>query len=176
MRSLSLVVLALSAWASIGPGESQACNRCRRPVCCCCASSGHRDEGRGSFEGSRSGAPVVAPVVMSTPMFAMPMMYASTPVMPTMATFPAQQQQGRGNEEGGRGAGDCCDRVDRLAAEVDRLSQSVSNLQLIVDRQLQIMERWAPQAAPAAAAADNGATKCAPTQAPPVTVIPQKAH
>lgn len=173
MRSLSLVVLALSAWASIGPGESQACNRCRRPVCCCCASSGQRDQGRGSFEGSRGGAPVVAPVVMSTPMFAMPMMYASTPVMPTMATFPAQQQQqGRGNEEGGRGAGDCCDRVDRLAAEVDRLSQSVSNLQLIVDRQLQIMERLAPQAAPAAA--DNGAAQCAPTQAPPPTKVVPK--
>ncbi|MBL9084512.1 MAG: hypothetical protein JNK76_22105 [Planctomycetales bacterium] len=110
---------------------------------------------------------------MSTPMFAMPMMYASTPVMPTMATFPAQQQQqGRGNEEGGRGAGDCCDRVDRLAAEVDRLSQSVSNLQLIVDRQLQIMERWAPQAAPAAA--DNGAAQCAPTQAPPPTKVVPK--
>lgn len=124
LLSLASLATASEAWAIH--------HHCKRCVPCCCPQCSQAAE-RGAEElRPRAAEPVVrAAVVQSMPMYTMPMMYAAMPVMPAMAP------QTRSAEPRG---GDCCERVDKLEAEMLRLSQSMRDLQTIVAGQTEILK------------------------------------
>ena len=131
--ALGLPILSFTDWATAG--GFCGCRRC--VVCCQCGScGGHRgDEPAPKSAKIRAADPVAAPIVQSMPVFSMPMMFASMPVMPAMATMPQTSSRSAA------GGSDCCDRVDRLEDEMIRLAKSVNQLQAIVEGQTKVLEK-----------------------------------
>jgi hypothetical protein len=151
MRGFSLVVCAaaasLLAITTTAPSQAGHCHHaCKKCVICCCQNgppSYDREaepEPRKATRTARSVAP--APIVQSMPMYAMPAMFATMPVVPAMATRSAEP----------RGASDCCDRVDKLEIEMKNLAKAVSDLQDIVEGQTRVLEVLAKRTAPPTAA------------------------
>ncbi len=101
----------------------------------CCQGRERRDRDRGAERAAeanyRSSAPV--PIVSSMPVFSMPMMMASVPVMPTTVSRAAEPR--RTSER------DCHERIDRLEDNVYQLAESVRKLQLLVYDQSRILEK-----------------------------------
>lgn len=128
-----LLALPLASWVE----PASACNLCGRRciVCCCCQGGCGHDRGEAPRESrSRGSDPVVAPLVQSQPVFAMPVMFASMPMMPAMAM---QQPVTRGAETKSA----CDERIDKIETQVTNLARSVRDLQTIVEGQIRVMEK-----------------------------------
>ena len=99
----------------------------------CCQGRERRDRGadRAAESNYRNSAPV--PIVSSMPVFSMPMMMASVPVMPAATT--------RAAEPRGASAPDCHARIDRLEKNVNDLAESVRKLQTLVYDQSRVLEQ-----------------------------------
>jgi hypothetical protein len=113
-----------------------ACCRCCAPSCGRCSHGKYaRDRDRGAERSSqadfRSAAPV--PIVSSMPVFAAPMMFASVPVMPAVATRSAEPVY--------RSESDCHERLNRLEDNVLELSRAMRELQAIVKDQSRVLEK-----------------------------------
>ncbi len=131
----AVVVLTMAAGAQAGHCHHHHCRHC---VVCC--QQGPAPTDRAAEEEppprrtTRAAAPVAASIVQSMPVYAMPAMFATMPVMPAVATS-------RGAEP--RGATDCCERVDKLEEEMKKLAKAVSDLQDIVQGQTEVLEKLA---------------------------------
>lgn len=101
--------------------------------CCCRSCQRPRDRDRGAQRVAQADYRVSAPVpvVSSMPVFSTPMMMASVPVMPTVATRSAQPNM--------RSAMDCCERLDRLEKNVKDIADAMVELQGIVKDQTRAM-------------------------------------
>ncbi len=101
----------------------------------CCHGRERRDRDRGGerFAQSdyRASAPV--PIVSSMPVFAMPMMMASVPVMPTATTRAAEPRRAS--------TPDCHERIDRLEDNVNQLAEAMRELQALVQDQSRVLEK-----------------------------------
>jgi hypothetical protein len=156
LQPVAICVLAFASLALVHSAQAfhglhchcPTCNPCHHSCCrcvvCCQQPAAPVEDRREAQETKRStrGSDVVrAAVVPSMPMYTMPMMYAAMPVMPAVATQPT-----RGAEY--RGAGDCCDRVDKLEVEMRRMAESVNNLQVLVMAQSKAIEALAAPKTP----------------------------
>jgi hypothetical protein len=143
MRGLSLAVcvvvtsiVALTAASARGGHCHHACKKC---VICCCQNAPPSYEREAEPEPRKANRPTPrsvtpAPIVQSMPMYVMPAMFATMPVVPAAATSRSAEP---------RGASDCCDRVDRLEDEMRKLAKAVSDLQDIVAGQTEVLEKLA---------------------------------
>jgi hypothetical protein len=153
MRGFSLAVCAaltsLGMLSMSGAVQAGHCHHaCRKCVICCCqqsppaeSRSAEKDEPSKSRSASR--AVTTAPIVQSMPVYAMPAMFATMPVMPAMATSRSAERSA---------TTDCCDRVDKLEDEMIKLARAVRNLQIVVEGQTAVLEKLAAPPAPATAA------------------------
>ncbi len=134
-RYITLALFAVALLPTPRTATAGHCHHCRK-VIVCCNCQGH-SQGRGVEEReeaefrNRAAQPVAAPIVNSTAVFTVPMMYATMPVMPATMTT---------SRSAGPAAGDCCERVDRLEQEMIRLQRSMHDLQTIVQGQTDIMK------------------------------------
>jgi hypothetical protein len=100
-------------------------------VCTACEPTAKSDRGaRRDRDGFRDAGP--ATVVSSMPMFAMPMMFASVPVMPAVANRVAEPD---------RSYSDCHERLNRLENDLKGLAKAVGDLQSIVADQTKVLRK-----------------------------------
>ena len=147
LSPIAFLSVAVFCFSILGVGQHVTADSCGcggpAPNCCgppvyihshCHASCRHcapqrRDAERRATRDAerdyRMSAPV--PVVTSMPVFATPMMFASMPVMPTMATRSATPDT--------QSILDCEKRMDRLEDNVKQLANAVAELQTIVQDQ-----------------------------------------
>jgi hypothetical protein len=126
---VSALVLGMASTAAAGHCH-HACKKC--VVCCCQQAPPARRSAEEDEEPRRTArAPVAAPIVQSMPVYAMPAMFATLPVMPAVATTRAAEP---------RGASDCCERVDKLEEEMKKLAKAVGDLQVIVQGQTEVLK------------------------------------
>jgi len=119
-------------------GAACGCRHHHCRVCVFCRTPPSRDRGAtrdARADDYRSAAPAV--VVQSMPTFAMPMMMASVPVMPTMAT--------RAAEPTCSGSTDSTERLNRLEQNLLNLTDRVAELRVIVEGQTRALEALAKQ-------------------------------
>lgn len=142
MRGISLavwaavsaaVVLTMAASAPAGHCHPHYCRHC--VVCCqqgpAPTRAAEEEEPRRT---TRAAQPVAASIVQSMPIYTLPAVYATLPVVPAAATTRAAEP---------RGATDCCERVDKLEVEMKKLAKAVSDLQDIVQGQTEVLEKLA---------------------------------
>ena len=138
---LGLVATSITAQAM--PALAGHCHKCKH-YCCCCYKGG--PAGAPSYAPQeRQAAPATAAfpqaqLVPSMAMYQMPMMYASVPIMPAMASFSAPAAQPAAAPTTRETIRDCCDRVDSLETEMKRLAQSVNNMQILIQGQNDILK------------------------------------
>ena len=107
--------------------------------CCttgCCGQCCHReprgrDRGADRSAGADYRAATPVPIVSSMPVFATPMMMASVPVMPTVATRAAEPTTRSATSS----AMDCHERIDRLEEKFVKMSEQMLTLQAMVQDQ-----------------------------------------
>lgn len=127
------------ASATAGHGLCHKCLPCQKCVPCCPPSYGYdrgMEEPRRAVRDTPRGEVIQAPLVPTMPMFAMPMMM---PVMPAMATMPMGATRGGDYRDAGY-RGDCCEKVDKLEAEMKNLAKSVSDLQTLMQGQNDVLK------------------------------------